>query len=286
MNESPERLDNSELRAEVEALRKRIEQLETAQRQNPTLRRWSFAGSFSRPLVIAGSLVLLVALLAAAGDSNALFINPQGYVGINQTKPEASLDVNGNAIIRETMGVGTSAPQSIAEIRKDARSALGPVLSISNLAGNPGAASAIDFRTYDQATPEARVQAIDDGVHSASLVFQNKVQGSKGKGGLQTNLTIAANGVVSIPGSLNVGGKTDLGIYTKTATPNTTEPFDISCNAGDLVISGGAWVNNAAVRESRPLSANTWRVACVQTLGNVKLATCGQAFAICASHVK
>lgn len=49
---------------------------------------------------------------------------------------------------------------------------------------------------------------------------------------------------------------------------------DISCNPGDQVISGGgdAGFNNGGntiglIRESRPLSSNTWRIASVNLLG-------------------
>src|SRR5579859_2853518 len=91
----------SELKAELEALRKQVQGLRAQVHErnavHPARQRW-----FARPrnlwlLLIV--LLLAVGLLAAAGDK-ALFIDPQGYVGINQTKPEARLDVNGNTRLR------------------------------------------------------------------------------------------------------------------------------------------------------------------------------------------
>jgi len=311
MNESFERLNDSDLRAELQALRKKVEELETMQRQNAAARRpWFSAGSISKLLLVAGFFVLTVGLLAAADDSKALFINPQGYVGINQTKPEASLDVNGNtlvrgqlgigaakpaapldvngnAIVRGQIGIGTAAPQSIAEIRKDAPGAPGPVLSISNLGGGPATSAAIDFRTYAHATPEARIQVVD-GNYSDDLLFQNKIQGSENNN-LKTNLKIGSDGVVTIPGSLKVDGKTDLGIYTNPGYPDKADYWDIACNSGDVALSGGAWVGPGNVlRESRPTSTDNWRVACTRILGSGRAENvqCVQAFVVCAGHAK
>lgn len=63
--------------------------------------------------------------------------------------------------------------------------------------------------------------------------------------------------------------------YISTNVVNYGNSFtDISCNSGDQVISGGgdAGFNNGgdsagSLRESRPISSNTWRVASVNRLG-------------------
>jgi len=313
MNESFEEFNYSELKAELQALRKKVEDLEAMQKNHKTAsaRRWFYAGRVPKLLLLAGFLVLVVGLLAAAGDSNSLFIDPKGYVGISQANPEATLDVNGNALVRGQMGigaskaeapldvngnavirgqlgVGTATPQSIAEIRKDAGGALGPVLSIANFGGGGNAATALDFRSYNHPTPEARMQATDNNNYSDDIVFQNKVPGAQNNN-LRTNLTIGSDGTVTIPGNLTVGGKADLGIYMKTESPNTSGYWDIACKSGDVAISGGAYVQGSrALRESRPLSANVWRVACVQGAGLVGLqyTQCEQAFVVCATHVK
>jgi len=106
MNQSSGELNCSELKAELEALRKKMESFETlvqAGKKPAPARGWWFSKVRGRWPLLA---VVLVAagLLAAAGD-NALFINPQGYVGINQTKPEARLDVNGNTRLRGDLNV-------------------------------------------------------------------------------------------------------------------------------------------------------------------------------------
>jgi len=109
MMKSSDELNYSELKAELQALRKKMENFEAMQPScNPArfaYPRWLSAAPVPRLLLLAGFLVLVVGLLAAAGDTNALFISPQGYVGINQTKPEAPLDVNGKELVRGDLNV-------------------------------------------------------------------------------------------------------------------------------------------------------------------------------------
>jgi hypothetical protein len=45
-------------------------------------------------------------VLLADSKSDVLFIDPNGYVGINQTKPESPLDVNGRAQLRGNTMIG------------------------------------------------------------------------------------------------------------------------------------------------------------------------------------
>ena len=99
-----ENFDSPDGRFEIELqlLRKKVEQLE-AQRvhqQGRSLRR-RIAGIF----VAAISAVLLLAIMGAQSKPDALFIDAKGNVGINQTSPQAPLDVNGNALVRGQLGV-------------------------------------------------------------------------------------------------------------------------------------------------------------------------------------
>jgi hypothetical protein len=108
------------------------------------------------------------------------------------------------------VGIGTSAPESIAEIRQDAGGALGATLSISNFGGSASAATAIDFRTYSNATPAARIEAVDDGNFSNNLLFLNKVPGNNGNNALQRNLVIDSVGSVVVDPSGSNTGKNPL----------------------------------------------------------------------------
>jgi hypothetical protein len=90
------------LETELQLLRQKVDRLE-AQRihhQGRSLRR-QIAGIF----VAAISAVLLLAIMGAQNKPDALFIDAKGNVGINQTSPQAPLDVNGNAVVRGQLGV-------------------------------------------------------------------------------------------------------------------------------------------------------------------------------------
>jgi hypothetical protein len=99
MNESQEGLNCNEMKEELQALRKKLEDLEANQSAlqvgtRPTARR-----RFSRRLVTAS--ISLAALLVAAGgllwgqQIQALFVDNQGNVGIGVNPPGAKLDVAG-----------------------------------------------------------------------------------------------------------------------------------------------------------------------------------------------
>jgi hypothetical protein len=109
MNQLFEAPDHSDLKREVEALRRRIEDLESvhvrpkAAGRSP---RWRLSvRSMALPAVVVGMLLALGVLLAD-GNPDVLFIDPNGYVGINQTKPESPLDVNGGAQLRGNTVIG------------------------------------------------------------------------------------------------------------------------------------------------------------------------------------
>jgi hypothetical protein len=102
MKESSEGSEVVGLETELQLLRDKVEQLEAqhAHQQGRPLRR-RIAGI----LVAAVFAVLLLAVLGAQNKPDALFIDAKGNVGINQTSPQAPLDVNGNAVVRGQMTV-------------------------------------------------------------------------------------------------------------------------------------------------------------------------------------
>ena len=101
--------DNSNLEREIEALRKRIEDLESGRTHAKGAgratwwRRLARSPALALPAVIVGVLLTL-GVLGAANQQDPLFIDQNGNVGINQTKPESLLDVNGNALFRGSLG--------------------------------------------------------------------------------------------------------------------------------------------------------------------------------------
>lgn len=96
MTEFSHHSDYDEMQREMQALRKRIEDLE-AHRRRPFM-RWSW-----RWLPIAAAVLLALGVLGAQNQNkpDALYIAPNGNVGINQTSPSETLDVNGTAVIRD-----------------------------------------------------------------------------------------------------------------------------------------------------------------------------------------
>jgi hypothetical protein len=110
MKRSSDELDYNELKAELQALRKKVDDLDDRQTGLKSVtgfaRRWRLSKGMVFRLLLPVGLLALVIGAVAAGSDNALFISPQGYVGINHTKPEAPLDVNGNALVRGDLKVG------------------------------------------------------------------------------------------------------------------------------------------------------------------------------------
>jgi hypothetical protein len=108
------------------------------------------------------------------------------------------------------VGIGTATPRSILEAAVKSSGALGPVLTLTNTGGNSGAASAVDFNTYAPSTsgtynPAARIAALDDSFGDDIAFLANK-QGAANQG-LQTNMTVYANGNVTVRGTLSAAAK-------------------------------------------------------------------------------
>ncbi len=99
MDEHCDSLSRSELQAELEILHKKINRLEKLAARSPAKtapwRRLFFCG-----LALAVATLLALGLVAAQSKQDALYIDQNGNVGINQTKPERTLDVNGDTLVR------------------------------------------------------------------------------------------------------------------------------------------------------------------------------------------
>jgi len=103
-------MDYNDLKREVEALRKRIEALECGQGRPKAACRamcWRRLSSRSALALAAVVVAVLLALgvLGAQNKQDPLFIDQNGNVGIDQSKPESPLDVNGNALFRSDLTV-------------------------------------------------------------------------------------------------------------------------------------------------------------------------------------
>lgn len=137
----------AELRAELEALHKKIQILEAKQAESGAGAIAIAGRRFPKNIMIA--LIPLLGLLAAGGllygqgAGDALFINPRGWVGIGTNAPKATLDVAGklnvsdNTTLSNTtlsnatvtgylttagnVGIGTASPGAKLEVAGDTR---------------------------------------------------------------------------------------------------------------------------------------------------------------------
>jgi hypothetical protein len=199
MNEHSEGLNYSEMKAELQALRKKLEDLETKQAAfksstHPTVRR-----RFPKRLIIASIplAVLVVAggLLWGQGAVKALFVDAKGNVGIGTDDPKAALDVKGtasvgNLVSRGAIDAGNS--ELVFTEAKHSYSARGNTLGFAAIE-NDGpilGALAILGRTTST-TPLTRVVSVYDRL-------------GIGKG---PEVPLDVNGNARVGGDLNLTGK-------------------------------------------------------------------------------
>src|SRR5437764_13232605 len=98
MKEPCDGRDGIGLETELQLLREKLERLEALRGANPPGRRLrrAIAGTFLGVL----AAVFLLAIMGVQSKPDALFIDANGNVGINQTSPQATLDVNGSSLVR------------------------------------------------------------------------------------------------------------------------------------------------------------------------------------------
>ena len=100
------------------------------------------------------------------------------------------------------VGVGTDSPRSILEVAQSATGALGPVITLTNPAGQSSAAAAIDFNTSTPAggpgyIPNAEIRAVDAGGFTDNLFFFSNKPGANNNG-YELNMEVGSNGQVGI----------------------------------------------------------------------------------------
>jgi hypothetical protein len=156
---------------------------------------------------------------------------PTDYVGTSDNQPlviatyglqRASIDTSGNFSLSGALGIGTSAPRSLAEIvEAPAPAGLGPVLTLTNgVDDTKGSAAAVDLNTFPppatttgigvsghprrlvQYNPSARIVAQSAGNYEADLAFLCNRPGAENNG-LMEKVLITPGGVTTY-GTLNV----------------------------------------------------------------------------------
>jgi hypothetical protein len=70
------------------------------------------------PLIVL--MVLAAALPSANTSDDALYINPQGRIGIGTAQPAAELDVRGNVVVGGRIGIGTAQPAAELDVKGNA----------------------------------------------------------------------------------------------------------------------------------------------------------------------
>lgn len=195
MKTLPEVPDYSDLKREVEALLKRVEDLESGKVRPKvaglaTRWRW-FAAKPALVLTAVMGAVLALGVLSAQNKQDPLFIDQNGYVGINQTKPESPLDVNGNAIVRGDLNLGNSILYfTNADHRAAATALQGGVAAIENSKDRAA------LEIFGRPTPtRRRVVAISDRL-GIGTSFPNEALEVGGNAVVVGDLTIKSGGEI------------------------------------------------------------------------------------------
>ena len=191
-----------------------------------------------------------------AGD--AASVDTSKFIANGTTPQNASFNVSGSGTVANTMvcmsslGIGTSAPKAGLQVSSvlNTTPALTDDKSVSidgqDTAGNArvelrtsGGAPYIDFSRDNVSDFNARLVLTDTTTLS--------LQGAK----------------LQAPAGVGVG-------YIQRTCVPTGVLGDCSCAAGEVIISGGGYIDvgaGRAIRENRPLNSTTWRTTCVQING-------------------
>jgi hypothetical protein len=189
-------------------------------------------GAFSGVTSSNGALsnTTAVGAYASVGQNNTLVL------GNTTTTPGAEF-VN--------VGIGTATPRTAMEIAVSAPGTIGPALTLTNSGSASSkqiSSSVLDFNTRPISSqftynPSARIQAMDDGQESNTLVFLANKRGYANHG-MVPSLYLESNGRVTMGGG----------------TPNEafSDVLDVTAPVGFYGIrgQGGAWDGNAGVRQA------------------------------------
>ncbi len=166
------------------------------------------------------------------GLSNTTAIGANSKVGQSNSLVLGQTSAGSPGATHVSVGIGTATPISTMELAVSNTGLIGPTLTLTNPGGDntstfADGAAAIDFNTTAISTsgtynPGARIEAVDDGVHSTDINFLSNIYGGgsgTANGGLQTNMTIfGLSGTVSIgtneaQSQLEVIGTTEEGVW-------------------------------------------------------------------------
>ena len=103
----------SAIEAELEAVRKRLGELESIQKDGATGSARLYRRGFSKGLAFGlapfiGVLLLIGGTLYGQGAGDALFIDPRGWIGVGTNKPNATLDVAGHLNVSDSASVSNT----------------------------------------------------------------------------------------------------------------------------------------------------------------------------------
>jgi hypothetical protein len=109
------------IEAELEALRKRLNALESSRKDgaqgSTRMYRRGFSSGLAFGLVPFVGALLLIGGTLYGQNGDALFIDPRGWIGIGTNKPNATLDVAGKLNVADTLNVVKSTSLSDTSIK-------------------------------------------------------------------------------------------------------------------------------------------------------------------------
>lgn len=192
-------------------------------------------------------------LNTAVGAASGPALGSLGLTNTTALGAGASVSQNNSLVLGQTtpskpgttfvnVGVGTSAPRSILELSQSVTGNLGPVFSLTNPAGQSGAAAAIDFNTSTPVNgtgyiPNAEIRASDAGGYTDNLLFFSNKPGAINNG-YQLNMEIAANGQVGI-GTGVPANEAQLVVYQNQGNIGAIQAFAETIASGTYAGYGG-----------------------------------------------
>ena len=200
-----------------------------------------------------------------AADGNpvdVVYVDNAGNVGVGTTSPSTKLNIRQGVLLIEQPG--TTYDVFHSKITSETVQRF-QITAIGQLSWGSGTTiPQVDTLLYRSAQSTLRT--------NSNFI----VDGNVGIGTESPSYKLEVNGTARVSGTLNVGYVRRSCSYTVGASFQ-----DCSCSAGEVVISGGTYtLSPGSMRESRPISTTTWRVACVDGSGNRK--DCGPVDILCA----